>query len=113
MRRSRRPSAREETRRPPLAGPPGRLERVGRLDQCRAGNPAGAIYGMIVIGAAARGQRADATRPYIETVGSAVIAAVLYWLAHCTTRRSSAAACRRSSASRPRRCGVDSCTTWR
>ena len=49
-----------------------------------AGNPAGAIYGMIVIGAllAAESGRHET---YIETVGSAVIAAALYWLAHAYT----------------------------
>ncbi len=44
-------------------------------------NPAGAIYGMIVIGAllAAESSLHDT---YLETVGSAVLALALYWLAH-------------------------------
>jgi hypothetical protein len=44
-------------------------------------NPAGAIYGMIVIGAllAAESGRHET---YIDTIASAAIAAALYWLAH-------------------------------
>ena len=49
-----------------------------------AGNPAGVIYGVIVIGAllAAESGRHET---YLETVGSAAIAAGLYWLAHAYT----------------------------
>ncbi|HYM54121.1 MAG TPA: hypothetical protein VES97_02075 [Solirubrobacteraceae bacterium] len=44
-------------------------------------NPSGVIYGMIVIGAllAAESGRHET---YLDTVGSALIAAGLYWLAH-------------------------------
>jgi hypothetical protein len=44
-------------------------------------NPAGVIYGIITMGAllAAEGARAET---YLEAIGSAAIALVLYWLAH-------------------------------
>ena len=47
-------------------------------------NPAGVIYGVIVIGAllAAESGRHET---YLETVASAAIAAALYWLAHSYT----------------------------
>lgn len=46
-----------------------------------AGNPAGAVYGLIVIGAllAAESGRHE---KYIDTVGSALVVATLYWLGH-------------------------------
>jgi TM2 domain-containing membrane protein YozV len=46
-----------------------------------AENPSGVVYGVIVIGAllAAESGRHET---YLDTVGSAVIAAALYWLAH-------------------------------
>jgi hypothetical protein len=46
-----------------------------------ATNPSGAVYGVIVIGAllAAESGRHET---YVETFGSALIAACLYWLAH-------------------------------
>ena len=46
-----------------------------------AENPAGVVYGVIAIGAllAAESGRHES---YVDTVGSALIAAALYWLAH-------------------------------
>jgi len=46
-----------------------------------AENPSGVVYGMIVIGAllAAESGRHES---YLDTLGSALIAAALYWLAH-------------------------------
>lgn len=44
-------------------------------------NPAGAIYGAIVIGALLAAE-SDRHETYLETIGSAAIATALYWLAH-------------------------------
>jgi hypothetical protein len=49
-----------------------------------AGNPAGVIYGVIVIGALLAAESGN-HETYLETVGSAAIAAGLYWLAHAYT----------------------------
>lgn len=46
-----------------------------------ARNPSGAIYGVIVVGALLAGE-SGRHETYGETVGSAAIATVLYWLAH-------------------------------
>jgi len=44
-------------------------------------NPAGAIYGVIVIGALLAAE-SGSHESYLDTVGSALIAACLYWFAH-------------------------------
>jgi hypothetical protein len=44
-------------------------------------NPAGAIYGVIVIGALLAGE-SGRHETYLDTISSAVVAAALYWLAH-------------------------------
>jgi hypothetical protein len=44
-------------------------------------NPGGAVYGIITIGALLAAE-SGARETYPETVGSAVIATMLYWLAH-------------------------------
>jgi hypothetical protein len=51
------------------------------LDRIVGENPTGVVYGIIVIGAllAAESGRHES---YLDTVGSTVIAAALYWLAH-------------------------------
>jgi hypothetical protein len=46
-----------------------------------AENPAGAIYGVIVIGALLAGE-SGRHETYLDTISSAVVAAALYWLAH-------------------------------
>lgn len=64
----------------PPAEPRGRLARAA--DWIASGeNPAGVVYGIIVIGAllAAESGRYES---YLDTVASTVIAAALYWLAH-------------------------------
>jgi hypothetical protein len=86
---------------------PARAPRAGRLLAWLApgANPAGAIYGMLAIGAllAAESGLRDT---YAETVGSALVALALYWLAHAyadllgqrlqTRERLTAAALRRN-----------------
>jgi hypothetical protein len=44
-------------------------------------NPAGAIYGVIVIGALLAAE-SGSHESYVDTVGSALVATGLYWLAH-------------------------------
>jgi hypothetical protein len=44
-------------------------------------NPGGAVYGIITIGALLAAE-SGARETYAETVGSAVIAVLLYWIAH-------------------------------
>ena len=44
-------------------------------------NPGGAVYGIITIGALLAAE-SGARETYAETVGSAVIATLLYWIAH-------------------------------
>lgn len=44
-------------------------------------NPGGAVYGIITIGALLAAE-SGARETYAETVGSAVIAMLLYWIAH-------------------------------
>ena len=48
-------------------------------------NPAGVVYGLIVIGALLAAE-SDRHETYAEAVGSAAIAAALYWLAHSYTK---------------------------
>jgi len=73
----------------PVAGPPEPSEDTILGSRARRAldwllpedNPAGLVYGVVVIGAlmAAESGRHEA---YADTLGSAVIAAALYWLAH-------------------------------
>jgi hypothetical protein len=57
--------------------------RLGRILEgiVPAENPAAAIYGVLTIGALLTAE-AGLHEKYIDTVGSAVIAVCLYWLAH-------------------------------
>jgi hypothetical protein len=73
--------------RPPQRAAPSRISSARRLADALADwllpseNPAGAIYGLIVIGAllAAESGRHES---YLDTLLSAAIAATLYWVAH-------------------------------
>lgn len=64
----------------PTSADPTKLERL--LDWLLPGtNPAGAIYGMIAIGALLAAE-SGLHETYPETIGSAMLALSLYWLAH-------------------------------
>jgi hypothetical protein len=58
----------------------GLAERAGALIEPRS-NPGGVIYGTITIGALLAAESAR-QETYSETVGAAVLALVLFWLAH-------------------------------
>ena len=65
---------------PPKRRPDGWLRRAADLIVPEE-NPGGVVYGVIVIGALLAAE-SDRRETYLEAVGSAVIAAALYWLAH-------------------------------
>ena len=80
--------SREQSREPPI-GPP---RASARARKPRLGyrivdwivperNPAGAVYGLITVGALLAAE-SGLRETYPETVGSATIAVVLYWFAH-------------------------------
>jgi len=65
---------------PPEPSPHGWLRRAADLIVPEE-NPAGLVYGVIVIGALLAAE-SDRHETYAEAVGSAAIAAAIYWLAH-------------------------------
>jgi hypothetical protein len=72
-----RPAPSDSSPHPRRRGPLARaLERIGPGE-----NPAGVVYGIIVIGALLAAESAR-HETYLDTVSSTVIAAALYWLAH-------------------------------
>jgi len=74
------PAPQDPPPRPPGTGPGRWLERAGEWIVPRE-NPAGVVYGMIVIGALLAAE-SGLHETYLDTVGSALIATALYWLAH-------------------------------
>jgi hypothetical protein len=65
-------------------GPAARARRaaIGALDWALPGeNPAGSVYGTITVGALLAAE-SSLRETYLETVGSVVVALLVYWLAH-------------------------------